>query len=367
MRLRGQSPAESAALAAWNDSLVAATTPHAITTVARRAGDGPGVEGLRKALLALRRGELALDRAQLDQALSVATWVGNVHARWAWPRYITARAALVMDTAGWYPVADAGMTPGETFEDVFWQNVLATFDRDPGFPGLDRWILPYLVAGGDRLLRPDQIALVRRPVFRADPDPDALLVWGRYLRTERDYDSALTVFDHALALGGDTMRLDLERARTLRALHDSAAAVAAYWDGVGHLTSIGRRFYRFDLAWLVGRDSLTAFDHLPDDSVVGWLHRFWHERATAGLMSPVSRVSEQLRRWDVAYARYRARSPWRREMYHDVDLFFDNDDCVHRAADFYREAWAMAPSLPGDIRFAGMAPRSARRHLSAAR
>ncbi len=182
------------------------------------------------------------------------------------------------------------------------------------------------------------------------PTPTRCSCGVSYLRTEREYDTALAVFDRAEASGGDTMRLDLERARTLRALHDSTAAVAAYWDGVTHLTPIGRQAYRFDLAWIVGADSLAAFDRLPDDSVAGWLHRFWDERATAALMSPFSRVSEQLRRWDVAYARYRVRSPWRREMYHDVDIFFDNDDCVHRASDFYREAWAMQPALTGDIR-----------------
>ncbi len=351
--LPAQAPAASAALAAWNDSLRAAPTSAALGAVAARAGQGPGVEGLRKALLALRRGELSLDRGQLDQALTVAAWVGNVHRDWAWPRYIAARAALVMDTAGWFPVADAGVTQGEKFEDAFWHSVRETLDRDPGFPGVYQWITPYLVAGGDRLLRPDQLALVRRAVLRTEPaaDPDLLLVWGRYLRTERDYDSALAVFGAALAAGGDTARLDLERARTLRALHDSTAAVAAYWDGVAHLTPVGRLFYRFDLAWIVGRDSLAAFDRLPGDSVSWWLHRFWNERATAALMSPFSRLSEQLRRWDVAYARYRARSPWRREAYHSIDIFADNDDCVHQDTKFYEQTWAMEPWLPGDTRF----------------
>jgi hypothetical protein len=346
-----QTPSESTALAAWNDSLRAAATPAAVERLAPRAGDGDGVEGLRKALLALRRGEVRRDRGQFDQALMVADWVGNAHHdAWAWPHYIVARAAMAMDTAGWFPIEDDGIEQGETFEQAFWRSVRQTLHIDPDFPGLQRWILPTLVAGGDRLLRSDQLAVVQRVVSRRDPDPDALLVWGRYLRAERDYLDALTTFNMALARGGDTMRLDLERARTLRALHDSIGAGWAYWDGLRHITPVGRRFYRFDLAWIVSADSLKAFDRVPDDSLAWWLHRFWDERDVAAVQPVGSRLSEQLRRWGVAYARYRVKSPWRHLMYDSPDIFIDNAPCVHRDSRFYDEAWALRPSLPGDIR-----------------
>jgi hypothetical protein len=108
--------------------------------------------------------------------------------------------------------------------------------------------------------------------------------------------------------------------------------------------------YRYDLAWIVGADSLAAFDHVPDSALAGWLHRFWDERDAAAANHPGERLDEHLRRWVVAYARYRVRSPWRRTMYDRIDMFFDNDDCLFLAKDLYDAVWHLPPLQAGDLR-----------------
>ncbi len=348
---RAQSIADRASLAAWGDSLRAITSPAQLATLERAAGIAPSVDGLRQNLFLLRRGELAHRRGDLAEVIRRTGLADHDHGDWRWIPFVLARAYAALEFGGWHDlIPDDKRNTDEPYAVASWRYLVEALRRDPEFAPARRWMIGLMVAGGDRLMIEEQRAMLEREVARPMPDPDALLVWGRYLRAERRYDKALTAFNQSLARGGDSSRLALERARTLRTLHNRDGAAAAYWSGIDHLTAVGREMYHYDLAWIVAADSLAAFDRTPDNAVAGWLHRFWDERDAAAANHPGERLDEHLRRWSVAFARYRARTPWRRSMYHQVDLFFDNDDCLHRAEDLYATVWRMPPVHPGDLR-----------------
>jgi hypothetical protein len=338
-------------LVRWDDSLRTVSTSAALRRYEVLSRQGAGVGGLRRALFLLRRGELGHSGSNLDQVVFEATFETLSGDRSAWWTYALSRAYVSMELSHWIPdKPDGTRRPEESFGDAAWRMLRTTLDRDPELTPARQLLIALLVPGGDRVLRDDQLEPLRREIGRGAPDPDALLVWARHVRALRLYDSALVVFDRAQALGGDRSRLALERARTLRALHDTAAAHAAYWDGLAHLTSAGREMYRYDLAWLIGADSLAVFDRVPSADVPAWMHRFWDQRDAAAANTPGERLDEDLRRWDVVLARYRVRSPWRRNTHDEIDMFFDNDDCIHRDAALYDLLWKLPPHHPGDIR-----------------
>jgi len=346
-----QSAADRVSLAAWDDSLGRVTSGAELGPFAKLAGKNPSADGLRTDLYLLRRGELTHERGDIERVITRALVADQDHRDWRWVPFVLARAYAALEFGGWHDLLpDGGRAPEEPYADAAWRNLGEALRRDPEFASARRWMIALLVPGGDRLLNDDQQAMIAREVARPNPDADALLVWARHLRALRLYDSALATFDRSLALGGDPSRLSLERARTLRALHDTTGASAAYWNGIAQLTPTGRGMYRYDLAWIVGADSLAAFDRVPDSALAGWLHRFWDERDAAAANHPGERLDEHLRRWVVAYARYRVRSPWRRTMYDRIDMFFDNDDCLHLATDLYNALWHLPPVHPGDLR-----------------
>lgn len=346
-----QSRAERLSLAGWTDSLDRSISQSAVARIESRANANPRVGALRHALFDIRRAELRHDRGTTTHAEFEAVWIARAHSDWPWAHYLVARTLVDELVEGWLPAStDDNKEGSESLADSAWQELRAALEGDRELAVARHMAIGLMVAGGDRLLRDDQLAIVEGELARARPDPDAILVWGRHLRTGRHYDEAIAAFNSAVARGGDRSRLDLEIGRTQRAVHDSADAVAAYWDGLQHLTPAGRELYRFDLGWIISRDSLSAFDRLPDSAVVSWMHRFWDERDAAAAAHPGARLAEHLRRWAFVYAHYRVRSPWRRSMYDRIDMFYDNEDCQHLDESLYTTLWEMPPVHTGDIR-----------------
>lgn len=345
-----QGPGDRGVLVRWEDTLADADSPSKLLKLDRTASDGPAVGGLRRAMFLVRRGQLLNSRADLELVIAQLGVVGARHEDWPWIPYERARAYAALEQGGSESsIPDVGRLQGESFSDAVWHNLRLALDCDPDFLSARSWLTSLLVAGGDRLLRADQLTFVEREVRRPTPDPDVLLVWARHLRTKRQYDSALSILARAATIGGDPSRLALERARILRELHDASGASAAYWYGLEHLTDTGRALYRYDLAWIVSPDSLAGFDRTPNAEIVRWMHRFWDQRDAVSANRAGERLDEHLRRWAVAYARYRARSPWRRAMHTGIDLFFDNDACLHRDT-IYASTWRLTPAFGGDLR-----------------
>jgi hypothetical protein len=346
-----QSRADRASLARWTDSLDRIATLASLSTLDHAASARPSAGDLRHALFNLRRAELRDERGEMEHAEYEDVWIATMHGDWPWAHYLAARALADEALAGWLPASTEDNKEGsESLADSVWLELRTALDGDPMLKPARHLADTLLVAGGDRLLRDDQLAIVSSELASGAPDPDAILVWGRHLRTMRRYDSAIDAFTDAMAHGGDRSRLDLELAHTYRAVHDTANAVAAYWRGLQELTPVGRELYRFDLAWIISSDSLAAFDRLADSAVVPWMQRFWDERDAGAAARPGARLAEQLRRWAFVYAHYRVRSPWRRSMHSRIDMFYDNDDCQHFDASLYADVWKIPPIHAEDIR-----------------
>ena len=341
-------------LAAWDDSLQLAAIPTRLDELASESHAVGGRTGdLRRALFLIRRGELGDRRADVELALSIATLVRNHTRGWGWASFALARAFTVMARGAWIEVASDGVKPGEKYRDALWRTLRESLDLDHELTAARELLVSLSIPGGDRTLRDDQAAAFSREVARPHPDAGALVVWARHLRTTGAFDSALVYFARAEAAGADRSVIALERARTERAVGDTAGATRSYWAGLRPLSAAGRELYRFDLAWIISSDSLAAFDRLADTAVTPWLHRFWDERDATATNTPGARLLAHLMRWVVADTRYRVIAPWRYTPFDRVELGFEGlprMGCTGSDSPFYQLLARMPPVHPGDIR-----------------
>lgn len=351
--LAAQSPSQREALARWRDSLEAATTRTALDALSPRTGDGDkALRQLRRALLNARRGDLGNDRQAFEKALFDLDQSSARHRDWPWPEFALAATFREFAKRDFPPLASDGQRDGEGQLDAAWRHLRDALDRDPTMPEARALALRLLVPAGDRTLPGVQQQILDHLMRVPAPEADAWLVFGRALRGRGALDSARAAFERSLGAGGDASRLSLEGARTLAALDDTLGAAALYWAGARHATAIGRAAYRLDLEWIAVDDSLHGFEAATGDSLAPWLERFWAERDARSAKSPDGRLIEHLRRWNVAFTRYRVAIPWRRTMFKRVEVGFEGRDlCVAGNGKFYEQLARTPPHDPDDLRW----------------
>lgn len=367
LALRAQSPTERAALAAWNDTVQHVTTPVALGTLDGPSRRGSGRAGeVRRALYQVRHADLVDSRGEIELVLTNMQIAAN-RTKSPWPHYVMALAFEAMARKEWIETVSDGKKPAERHTDATWRTLREALDVDPSFVPARRMLGDLAAAGGDRFLRRDQVRALDREAKQPDADPDALLAWGRHLRTLREYPLALATFDRAIVRGGDAGRLQLERARTLQALGSAARASDAYWAGLASPTGATREMYRFDLAWITDSAALADFDAVPDSSIAPWLRRFWNSRDADAANHAGDRLNQHLRRWVKAMEDYRALSPWKDAFFSRVEMGFDyaamdaapltenqpvakKSSCTKMDAAMFDQLWQMQPAHRGDLR-----------------
>jgi tetratricopeptide (TPR) repeat protein len=347
-----QTAPERAALVAWDDSIARLPDPAALDRFASRARQATnGANDLRVALVQMRRASLTHDRQLNELALIRLDAVAHSHPDWPWPELLLARAFYAANDSDVEYKLSAGVMEGEPYVDAAMRHLAGALKLDPAVGRTRRLALDVLVPEGDRELREAERAMLRALLGRRDPEADAMLVAARDYRTKLRYDSALTMLDRALARGGDRSRLQLERARTLQALGDTAGASRAYWAGVDGMTPTGREMYHHDLAWILAPDSLALFDRLPADSVGNWLRDFWTRRDAEAANRPGERLIEHLRRWNFAFAHFRVDRPWRLNEFKQVEYGFEGLDlCIGSDAELYDLLNREQPTHANDAR-----------------
>lgn len=338
-------------LVRWDSTLVATVRVAELPA----AGDAPTVDGrshpTADVLWRLRHAELVQDRREVGQLLRWATALAQGERRSAWGPYLAARALLTLQQLEVPPAHNEGQFDGEAYADAIWRHLHAALERERGFRPARQRAIELLLAAGDRSLGPDQQRALALLATTAMPEPGVLLVRGREQRRLGQLDSALALFTAAGRLGASPGHAALERARTLSALERHAEAGAAYWSGARASGRDVREAYRFDLAWILGPDTLARFDAVPDSGVAGWLERFWAERDAAAANQPGERLREHLRRWVKAFRDYRVFIPERRTQFARVEYLFEGlDHCVASDAELYETLARMQPTLPGDVR-----------------
>ena len=290
-------------------------------------------------------------RTAVERALFSFHAAASRRREWPWPRYLAARTHLRLNNVAAPVINSAGQIEAEAHLQAVIRHLDAALASDSTFLPARRLLAELLLPGGDRELD----AFARRAVVREMTFDEPLLalqiVHARALRAERKYTDALATFDAAVFRGGDRALLALERARTLTALGDTTAAVTTYWHGVDHLTAAARPWFRQDLGWIVGEDSLAAFDAEPLERLGSWLHRFWAERDAAAANRPGERLQAHLGRWVVAHEAFRVPTPWRRNFY---TRFWNRDpwvQCLGSASSLVDSFPLHPPTIPGDPRF----------------
>jgi hypothetical protein len=349
--LLAQTGQSDRALMAWDSVLAEASDLASLPPLGvARTGDAHR-RNVAEALLLLRRGELTLRRGDLAEALRLSTLATKQQRQSPWGPFVSARALAAMALAELPPGGIEGQFDGEALSDAVWRHYREVFRRQPTFAPARRLILTPLVAAGDRVLHDPQREIVLAILAAAPDDPDALLVHARDLRTAQRYDSALAAFDAALPRA-DRGLIQLERARTLLALGDSAGAVAAYLEGTRYPTPTSRIAYRYDLEWILEPDTLALFNAATPEGMSAWLQRFWAQRDAEVAAAPGTRLREHLRRWVVAHREYRAFEPWRRTQFKRVEVGFEpvQAHCVGNATRMQEELAGNQPRYPGDLR-----------------
>lgn len=338
-------------LAAWSDSLARIADPSALpraSLASRTTGDAGD---LRLAAYQLREGELTNDANLLQRVLIRLDAVAAAHRDWPAPEVLIARAFRTLSDSNAPMKFSAGLIPGASYAEAMWRHLQYAFAVDPAFEPARAFALDVLTAEGDRTLRGEERAVLRKLLASAHPEADAYLVAGRDARDRLRYDSALVWFDQALASGGDRSVLGLERARTLKALGRDTAAGLAYWNGLDHLTPAGRVAYRVDFAWIRTPDEMRAFDAVAGDSLGHWVKHFWAERDAESAGVAGAELQEHLRRWVYAFAHYRVEIPWRRNQFNRVEYGFEGlDYCVGNDSMLYDLLAAERVAYPHDVR-----------------
>lgn len=350
--LAAQSPAQRSELSQWLRDIDAADNNAAFDRLADRLDEGDGaLKQLRRGLLVARRGIAQENRSEVERGLFDLDQTAARHSDWPWPDFAMARVFLQLDRGAFAEVGTEGKREGEWYQEALWRHLSDALKKDASLAESRALALSIMIAEGDRELRSAERAALAQLLTVPHREADLWLINGRDLRNREHYAGALHAFDSAVVGGGDASRLALERARTLRALGDTTAAVAAYWSGLAHPSAAGRRVYRIDLAWIVTSDSLADFDAAPDDSLLPFVRRFWAQRDIQSAKETDGRLTEHLRRWVVAFASFRVVVPWRRTMFTRVEYGFEGfSPCVGNATPLYLGLAKLPPSDPDDIR-----------------
>lgn len=289
-------------------------------------------------------------RGNVEAALAYFHAAASRRSGWAWPRYLAARTHLLLNEADAPVLASAGQLLNESHLRAALRHLDAALAKDSAFVPARLLLAALLLPSGDRELDTWSRAAVERERTLAQPLVELQIVRARALRTERSYREALAEFESAVFRGGDHSLLALERARTLMALGDTAAAVATYWNGVEQLTPTGRAWYRQDLGWIVSEDSLASFDAEPLEGVSRWLQRFWAERDAAAANAPDQRLRHHLARWVIAHERFRVPSPSIRNFFTRFWYIAGGAECIASATDLVDSLPLFPPMVPGDLR-----------------
>lgn len=289
-------------------------------------------------------------RSDIERAFFLFNQQGAA-GRSAWPHYLSARAFELLDRIDAPQLNSDGKVEGERNVDAMWRQLAEAIEEEPDLVAARRLAIGHLVRGGDRELRHDHLEILAAELARADAIAEAFLVQGRHERTGRRYSEAMAAFEESARRGVDSSVVELELARTARAVGDTVAALAHYWRGVNRLTDQGRELYSLDLAWIVSDDSVAGFTRAGEEGTERrWLERFWAQRDAASGRQPGGRLLEHLRRWNVAHVRYRIPVPWTKDIFTRFWYVHGGRECLASATTFVDSLPLHPPTQRGDLR-----------------
>ncbi len=306
--LAAQTPADRAALDAFQDSIADLTTADSLATVEPGDARGPATL-IRNGLLQLRRAELGTGRAGFDAAIQTLERAISSHRDWPYPWYALGLTQLAMYQRQFVAKATDYTGSGSSYREAGMRSLGQAIAADSAFAPAADALSGVVTSLGHRLLPKWLREPIRRSQAASGGAPEVSLAASRIAFGDRRYEAALDALGDYLRRGGDPGMAHVEQARTLMALGQADAAARTYLEGVTNLGEPGRLAYREDLSWIASVSELAAFDSLPAAGLPEWVARFWRERDALNLRAPNERLKEHLRRWVYAHEHFQLHRP----------------------------------------------------------
>jgi hypothetical protein len=275
------------------------------------------------------RRELELGKTALDSATRTGSWALYQAAvrhfeeaalrspALAEPWFGLALSRLALYESGANVLYSPTQPVGQPNRSAWASHLRAALARDPAHAGSLTSIGRVLAPQGDRVQPAWILDALARGESLGVVTPELLLVRGRLARLEGRHAEAVRAFDDYVAAGGDRSVAALERARALAGALEFEAAVASYREGFAQLTRAGLELYRADLSLIAEDEEIAGLRGIELGTALPWIERFWRRRDAADVRAEGDRLSEHLRRWAVAYERYRVVDPDRRTLFHE--------------------------------------------------
>ncbi len=357
--LAAQDPADRIAIDHFRDSLGAMTDPAAVKAivdrekVARPATGDKELVRLRYGWALVRWGQLTDSAPPLIDATLQFYEAGVRRSKWPYAKFGLGATKLALDGMGAREVRSAHQSAGSGWRWGAANSFLEAVKTDTNY-------ITAAVELGLTVMRtptwadiPPVVNAMTRAARSGQAGNDVWLVLGRLERQIDSNGAALKAFDTYAALpGADRSMAQLERARTLFALHQDVEADRAYFSGANSPSDSARAFYTKDASWIADSSEIQELRAASGDAFAAVLGRLWRSRETASGRPSGSRLAEHYRRWDVAQRNYKLQPALQRQwdfgqIYRSAQSDLDDRGVIymkHGAAD--EKAFFVADGVP---------------------
>lgn len=306
--LAAQERADRALLDSFLTSAQAALTPAALPALSACDNRHADVVRLCQGVIALYRGRLTNQRADVIAANDLIVRAVSDQEKWphAWLLLGMVRLQLAHDTV--FSREGPGLPPGMS-------NLLGAANAftealrlDPSFARAAEALAlaPEPREGPNALM--DRVALLRR--YRSVLSPRANAATAILERDAGSADSAIALELRALASGKvDSGVVLLSLARDLYYTEHPKDARVVLLTGASIATPSAKQAYRDELAWIATANELAQWDALAPVDRSDWVAKFWAKRDVTEGRPDGARLIEHYRRVEYAMAHFRLALP----------------------------------------------------------
>lgn len=263
-----------------------------------------------RGLLAVRRVERTPDGNAAFSAEMAIRRIVQDEPKWATAWYLIAMARLQLTRSGVLAREGPRQPLGISAEAGAGLALVSAVRLEPDFliAAEALALAPIPREGASQLgERRDQLRVLRTTLPLS---PAARMGVGIVERESGDPDTAVVMFQEAMAAGADSGIAHLEIARMQYKANNAREGRAALIAGASKTESESANSrYREELSWVASPEELAAWDSLPVNARTEWLDAFWIEREVRDGRAPGERMIEHYRRYEEAMKEFLIRVP----------------------------------------------------------
>ncbi|MDZ4257442.1 MAG: GWxTD domain-containing protein [Gemmatimonadales bacterium] len=258
---------------------------------------------LCQSMVAAKRAELTMDKAEADRAERDARQVVLAKPEWALGWYAIGVARLQMAHTGMVTREGPLHPVGATLETGAGNAMERALELEPSLRIAAEALALIGVPRDGASQLTNRVAVLRR--VRPMLSPLALLGAAQVERMLGSRDSAAALLEAAIVTRGvDDGVAKLELARELHSLGRSDEGRKLLFAGAGVDSPAAFAGYRHELEWVAEPAELAAWDSTAAADRSAWLERFWSERDVAAGWSEGERLKEHYRRVEHAWKNF---------------------------------------------------------------